>query len=64
MELLVFLAIIPVYLICKYVYDKDHVKESSSILEKLFICGVASCFLVLIISKIEVYFFPFFDEKI
>ena len=64
MEFLILLAIIPVYIICKYVYDKDHVKESSAILEKLFICGILSCFLVLILSKIQIHFFPFFGEKI
>ena len=62
MNIIVFLAIVPIYVICNYVYEKDHVKESSNILTKLFILGILSCFLVLILSTIEENIFPFFAQ--
>ncbi len=44
------LAIIPSVLIGMYLYKKDRNKESKGILIKLFLGGVASCFLTLLIT--------------
>ena len=60
-ELILFIvAALPVVLVGKYIYDKDKEKESGSILTKLFIGGILSCFLTLIISGIMESFFPIF----
>lgn len=60
-ELLLFIiSVLPVFLIGLYIYKKDKEKESSKILIKLFLGGIGSCFIVLIISYIMYYIFPFF----
>ena len=63
--LLIFLAIIPVVLICRYIYAKDKRKEPKGLLLKLFIFGFLSAFLTLFITKIIVLLIPFFgmDSK-
>lgn len=62
--ILLFLAALPVILICRYIYMKDRNKESSGLLTKLFMCGILSCFLVLIISGILFIFIPSFNKDI
>lgn len=59
---LIILAILPVILICKYVYKKDREKEPAILLLKLFFLGIISCFLVLIVSNIISYIFPFMNK--
>ena len=58
--LLMFLAIIPVVLICRYIYAKDKRKEPKGLLLKLFVFGFLSAFLTLFITKILVTIIPFF----
>lgn len=60
--ILICLAIVPVALICTYIYRKDKNKEPSSLLVKLFLLGFVSCLLVLILSDILFLFFPFMDK--
>ena len=51
-DLLLLVAILPVILLGLYIYKKDRNKEPSSLLVKLFVSGILSCFLVLAISEI------------
>ncbi len=59
MQLLIIISILPVFLIGLYIYKKSKDKENSKLLFKLLGGGVGSCFLVLILSIILEYFFPF-----
>lgn len=62
-ELILFLiATIPVILLGKYVYNKDRNKEPSRLLLKLFLGGIMSCFLVMIIGGIISVIVPIFSE--
>lgn len=60
--ILFFLAVIPVVVICTYIYMKDKNKEPGPLLIKLFLLGIGSCFLVLLISGILFKIFPFMDK--
>lgn len=62
--ILLFLAIIPVVIICTYIYRKDKNKEPGSLLVKLFGLGIISCFLVLILSSIVFKIFPFMQNEV
>ena len=53
------IAILPVFLICLYTYKKDKGKEPIRLLIKLFLSGILSCFMVLLISAILEKIFPF-----
>ena len=55
--ILLIIAILPVYLICLYVYKKDRDKESKRLLSKLFIFGIISCFPAVILEFIAGSFF-------
>lgn len=55
--MLLLFAILPVYLICLYVYKKDQDKESRNLLSKLFVCGVVSCIPALILELFVGAFF-------
>lgn len=61
-SLLLVLAIIPVVVICTYIYLKDKNKEPWPLLIKLFLFGIASCALVLILSEIVFKIFPFMSK--
>ena len=62
-ELILFLiATIPVIILGKYVYNKDRNKEPSRLLLKLFLGGIMSCFLVMIIGGIIEVIVPIFSE--
>lgn len=56
--ILLLISILPVILIGVYIYKKDHHKESISIIAKLFLGGVASVVIVLIISYGIYMLFP------
>ena len=58
------LAILPVLIIGTYVNRKDRNKEPASILVKLFIYGILSCFIVLFISDILSSIFPMLSSKV
>jgi len=60
--LLFLVAILPIVLIGIYIYKKDGIKESSKLLFKLFIGGVASCFPAAIIGMILGGFFPSMED--
>lgn len=52
-ELILFtISVLPVFLIGLYIYNKDKEKESAKLLLKLFLGGMASCILTLVISLI------------
>lgn len=59
--LLLMIAIIPVFLICIYIYKKDNSKEPIKLLVRLFTSGIFSCFLVLFITDILSLFLPFMN---
>ncbi len=65
--IMLFLAVLPVILILLSVYNKDKSKEPLGLLIKLFLLGILSCFLVLVISEGMGMFLPFMngslDEK-
>lgn len=63
MALPIFLAIIPVIIILLYVYNRDKNKESLSALLKLFLSGILSCFVTLIITKLLGYILPFINNS-
>lgn len=56
-------AVIPVVIICAYIYIKDQNKEPGPLLTKLFLLGIASCFLVLLLSRIIFTIFPFMNKS-
>jgi len=58
--LLLFIAILPVYLIGLYIYRKDSEKEPKKLLRKLFIFGVLSCIPVAIV---EILLAPVFGAE-
>lgn len=60
--IIITLAIIPVALLLFYIYKKDFKKESKGLLIKLFLVGVASCIVTLILSGIEEAIIPFFGN--
>ncbi len=61
-EIILFtVSILPVVLLGLFVYRKDKNKEPTKILTKLFLGGIFSCFLVLIVSLILGYIFPVFS---
>lgn len=64
LTILLFLAVIPVIIICTYIYMKDKNKEPGLLLIKLFGLGIASCFLVLIVSNIVFKIFPFMQNEV
>lgn len=62
-RLLLLISVIPVILILYFVYKKDRNKEPAPLLAKLFIFGILSCILVLIIGSILSIFVPLFNEE-
>ena len=63
LSILVFIAILPIILICLYVYNKDRDKEPSRLLVKLFFLGILSCVIVLLFS-ILTNFIPFLSKDV
>lgn len=61
--ILILLAIIPVIIIGAYIYKKDKNKEPKSLLIKLFLGGILSCFLVLFLTSVLSNFIPFIVEE-
>lgn len=60
---LIFLAIIPVIIICTYIYRKDKNKEPGKLLVLLFILGLLSCAVTLTLYKGICFIFPFMAEE-
>ncbi len=64
MAYLLALSLIPSVILCYYIYSKDVIeKEPISLLIKLFIAGIASVFLVFIISDSLELIFPILTES-
>lgn len=61
-DLLLIVAILPIVLLGKYIYSKDKNKEPNSLLIKLFISGIFSCLLTLIVTTIFSILFPFINK--
>lgn len=61
--LLLFLAALPVMVICWLIYRKDKNKEPTNVLINLFWHGIMSCFLVLIVSSILEVIFPVLQKE-
>lgn len=59
--LLVFLSILPVYLLANYIYKNDFDKEPTKLIVKLFACGFGSAILTLLISANVLYHIPLFS---
>lgn len=63
-ELILFsVSVFPVILLGKYIYEKDKNKEPAKLLIKLFLGGIISCFLVLIVSSILGIIFPILSAE-
>lgn len=62
--LLMVIAIIPVILILSFIQSKDKNKEPIGLLVQLFIGGVFSCFMVMMISSVLSNFLPFMNANI
>ena len=57
MDILVFVAALPVVLVCMYVYAKDVEKEPKNLLGKLMLWGVFSIIPVIVVELVMDYFF-------
>ena len=62
--ILLFVSIFPVFLIGRYIYKADKNKEPGKLLVKLFLGGIGSCFLVLIVTWILEATSPIFSANI
>lgn len=60
--LLFIIALLPIVVIFKYINNKDVNKEPTSLLVRLFLGGIMSCFLVLFISELLTPILPFMDK--
>ena len=60
--LIILLSILPIILIAIYFYQKDIHKEPIKLLQKLFISGILSGLLVIVISLIYNYLIPNYDS--
>lgn len=60
-QLLILLAILPIIIICKYVYDKDKDKEPRGLLSKLLLSGILAAILVIIISLVLEVLIPWLE---
>ena len=58
-SILLFVALLPVILICLFVYSKDKNKEQVKLLIKLFCLGIVSCFVTLVITNATTTIIPF-----
>ena len=63
-ELMLFIvSVLPVFLIGLFIYRKDREKEPLKLLLKLFLGGILSCLLVLIITPLLAIIFPIITEN-
>lgn len=61
---LLIISILPVLLVGIYIYKKDRNKEPKKLLTNLFIAGVSSSFIAIVISSVLEKLFPFFAYEI
>lgn len=57
-------SIFPIILLGKWIYDKDKEKEPFELLAKLFLAGMGSCFITIVLTYILGSIFPFFTLEI
>ena len=57
-SILLFVALLPIILICLYIYSKDKNKEPVGLLIKLFLLGIISCFVTLALTDAFASLFP------
>jgi len=62
MESLLFIAVLPVFVICYFIYKKDSNKEPAGLLFKLLFFGMLSCFPAIILEIFLGSFFPIEEE--
>lgn len=60
---LLFLSVLPVFLLGRYIYNTDFEKEPTSLLIKLFLMGVGSVAVTLLLTDILNEIFPFFGTE-
>ena len=53
------LSVLPVIILGKYVYNKDRNKEPKKVLTKLFLFGICSVIITLLLTNVLEIFFPF-----
>lgn len=63
-ELLLIISLLPVILIGSFIYKKDKNKEPARLLAKLFIAGVVSTIVVLILSGLSELIIPSFGKEL
>ncbi len=63
-SILLFIALLPVILICLFVYSKDKNKEPVKLLIKLFCLGIVSCFVTLILTDATTSIIPLFGANL
>lgn len=61
--ILLLLVTVPIFLLGYYVYIKDNDKEPKKLILKLFIGGILSALLVLVITNVLMHFFPFLEKE-
>ena len=59
--ILLFLSILPVFLLGRYIYNTDFEKEPTSLLVRLFLMGIGSVVVTLVLSLFLDKVFPFFS---
>ncbi len=62
-SVLLFIALLPVILICLFIYNKDKNKEPIKLLVKLFCLGIVSCFVTLAITHAASTVIPIFNKE-
>ena len=61
--ILIIISILPVFLLGNYIYNKDKNKEPTKLLTKLFLGGIASCVLSIIVAILLYFTFPIILEE-
>ena len=61
-SILLLVSVLPVFIVGYYIYSKDRNKEPLSIISKLFVGGVLSCILTLVVSAFVYELVPLFSE--
>ncbi|MBQ8131420.1 MAG: PrsW family intramembrane metalloprotease [Bacilli bacterium] len=62
-NILLFLSVLPVFLLGYFIYNKDRNKEPLGIIAKLFVGGVLSCIVTLLVSALLYTLVPFFGTE-
>ncbi len=60
---LIFLSVLPVFLLGRYIYNTDFEKEPMNLLIKLFLMGIGSVAVTIFLSEVLVLIVPFFSVE-